>query len=92
MAAGCPILFQVAAIMKRAPLTYRKPPWTKEERARIRQIERDYHVRAFGEELARVNLDLTKAERHRYLAWMRQTARAHGVPAHEPRRPDPPPR
>jgi uridine kinase len=45
----------------------------------IRRIERDYHVRAFGEELARVNLDMTKAERHRYLAWMRQTARAHGV-------------
>ncbi|MBM3837459.1 MAG: hypothetical protein FJ398_05780 [Verrucomicrobia bacterium] len=65
--------------MKRAPLTYRLPPWTKEQLARIREIERDYHVRAFGEELARVNLDMTKEERHRYLAWMRKTARAHGV-------------
>ena len=55
------------------------PPWPKAKLARIREIERDLHVRAFGEELARVNLDLTKEERHRYLAWMRKTARAHGV-------------
>ena len=65
--------------MKRAPLTYRMPPWSKEKLARIREIERDFHVRAFGEELARVNLDLTKEERLRYLSWMRKTARAHGV-------------
>lgn len=55
------------------------PPWPKEKLARLREIERDFHTRAFGEELARVNLDLTKEERHRYLAWMRKTARAHGV-------------
>jgi hypothetical protein len=55
------------------------PPWPKEKLARLQEIERDFHVRAFGEELARVNLDLTKEERHRYLAWMRQTARRHGV-------------
>ena len=65
--------------MNRAPLTYRLPPWPKAKLARIREIERDFHVRAFGEELARVNLDLTKEERHRYLAWMRETARRHGV-------------
>jgi hypothetical protein len=64
--------------MKRAPLTYRRSPWPKEKLARIREIERRFHVHAFGEELARVNLDLTKAERHRYLAWMRETARRHG--------------
>jgi hypothetical protein len=64
--------------MKRAPLSY-GPPLSKEKRARIREIERDFHVRAFGEELARVNLDMTKEERHRYLAWMRETARKNGV-------------
>lgn len=55
------------------------PPWPKETFARVCQIERDFHVRAFGEELARVNLDLTERQRHRYLAWMRETARTHGV-------------
>jgi len=64
--------------MIRAPLRY-GPPWPKEKLARIRQIERDFHVRAFGEELARVNLDMTKEERLRYLDWMRETARRHGV-------------
>ena len=64
--------------MKRAPLRY-GPPWPKKKLARIRQIERDFHVRAFGEELARVNLDMTKAERLRYIDWMRETARRHGV-------------
>jgi hypothetical protein len=53
--------------------------WTKEQRARIRAIERDFHVRAFGEELARVNLDMTIEERHQYLEWMRQLARQNGV-------------
>ncbi len=66
--------------MKRAPLSYRLPPWSKEKLARLRQIERDFHVRAFGEELARVNLDLTIQERHRYLEWMRQLARKNNVP------------
>ena len=56
------------------------PPWSKEKLARIREIERDFHVRAFGEELARVNLDLTIEERHRYLDWMRELARKNGVP------------
>jgi hypothetical protein len=66
--------------MKRAPLTYRRFSGSKEKLARIREIERDFHVRAFGEELARVNLDMTIEERHRYLAWMRETARKNGVP------------
>ncbi len=64
--------------MKRAPLRY-GPPLSKEKLARLREIERDFHVRAFGEELARVNLDLTKEERIRYIEWMRETARRHGV-------------
>jgi hypothetical protein len=71
--------------MKRAPLTYRRSAWSKEQLARIREIERDFHVRAFGEELARVNLDLTIEERHKYLDWMRETARKNGVPP-SPRR------
>ena len=63
----------------RAPLRL-MPPWSKQKLARIREIERDFHVRAFGEELARVNLDLTIEERHRYLEWMRQLARQNRVP------------
>ncbi len=56
------------------------PPWSKEKLARLREIERDFHVRAFGEELAHVNLDMTIEERHQYLEWMRETARKNGVP------------
>ncbi len=37
--------------MKRALLSYRLPPWPKEKLAHIREIERDFHIRAFGEEL-----------------------------------------
>jgi hypothetical protein len=66
--------------MKRAPLSYRMPPWSKEKLARLREIERDFHVRAFGEELARVNLDLTIEERHNYIDWMRELARKNCVP------------
>jgi hypothetical protein len=61
--------------MKRAPLTYRKIALSREQAVRLREIERAFHVRAFGEELARVNLDLTIEERHQYLAWMRETSR-----------------
>jgi hypothetical protein len=53
---------------------------SKEQLARIREIERDFHVRAFGEELAHVNLDMTIEERHKYLDWMREMARRNGVP------------
>ena len=66
--------------MKRVPLTYRHPTRSKEQLARLRKIERDFHVRAFGEELARVNLDMTVEQRHRYLDWMREVARQNGVP------------
>ena len=65
--------------MKRAPLTYRVPARSKEQLRRIRQIERAFHVRVFGEELARANFEMTIEERHRYLEWMRETARQCGV-------------
>jgi len=55
------------------------PRLSREKLARIREIERDFHVRAIGEELARVNLVMTKEQRHRYIDWMRETARKHGV-------------
>lgn len=61
--------------MKRAPLTYNPPRWPKEKLARLRQIERDFHIHAFGEELARVNLDLSLEERLRYIEGMRLLAR-----------------
>jgi hypothetical protein len=66
--------------MKRAPLTYCPPVRSKEKLARLREIERNFHVRAFGEELARVNLDFTMEERLSYLEWMRELARQNGVP------------
>ena len=68
--------------MKRAPLTYRRRSWPKEKLARLRELERDVHVRAFGEELARVNLELTIQERHRYLQSMRELARKARVRRH----------
>ena len=64
--------------MNRAPFKPTPPP--PEVLARMKEIERRFHVRAFGEELARVNLDMTEAERRTYLAWMRETAKRHGVP------------
>ncbi|MBI4327749.1 MAG: hypothetical protein HY674_21155 [Chloroflexi bacterium] len=64
--------------MKRAPLIYRRPR-SKAEAARLREIERAFHVRAFGEELARVNLDLTIEERRQYLEWMRELSRQKGT-------------
>ncbi len=65
--------------MNRAPLTYRPRHWPKEKLAKLREIERDFHVRAFGTELARVNFDLTIEERRRYLQGMRELARKAGV-------------
>ena len=65
-------------IRMRAPLKLRLP--SKAQLERMREIEREFHERAFGEELARVNLDLTIEERLQYLAWMRRLAREHGVP------------
>lgn len=55
------------------------PRLSRDKLARVREIGREFHVRAFGEELARVNLDMTKEERHRYIDWMRENAAKHGV-------------
>lgn len=66
----------------RAPLRY--PKLTREHVEKFREIERAYHVRAFGEELARVNLDLTQKERIQYIQWMRDNARQHGVKFEKP--------
>ena len=65
--------------MKRAPINYRRRTMSVDAATHLREIERDFHVRAFGEEMARVNLDMTKEERHRYIDWMRETARRNGV-------------
>ena len=61
--------------MKRAPLTYRRRPWPPQKLARLREIEHAFQVRAFGEELARVNFELTIEERHCYLEVMRELGR-----------------
>ncbi len=61
--------------MKRAPISYHLPRSSKEQLARLYEIERDYHRRAFGEELARVNLDFTIEQRREYAHWMRKSAR-----------------
>ena len=53
-------------------------PLTPEQRERIREIEYDFHVRAFGEEMARVNF-LPEEERMRYLYDMIDHAVANGV-------------
>jgi hypothetical protein len=56
-----------------------KPDWlTPEVLARIREIEYDLHVRAFGEEMARVNF-MPIEERKRYLCEMIDHAVAKGV-------------
>ena len=59
--------------------TVTKPAWlTPEVLARIREIEYDLHVRAFGEEMARVNF-MPLEERKRYLYDMIDDAVAKGV-------------
>ncbi len=62
----------------RAPLKL-SPPRSRDERDRLREMQRPMHIRFFGDELARVNLDRTKLERMKYLEWMRQLGRKHGV-------------
>ena len=53
-------------------------PLTDEQRAFIRQVEYDFHVREFGEEMARVNF-LPKEERMAYLYDMIDHATRKGV-------------
>jgi hypothetical protein len=61
----------------RAPLKLSRP--TGKALRHIELVRRRFHIAEFGEELARVNLDMTKEQRHRYLDWMREAARRHGV-------------
>lgn len=65
--------------MKHAVWNYCSPPPTLEERNRKIDSLRELHIRLFGEELARVNLDMTREQRMKYLEWMRETARKNGV-------------
>ena len=60
-------------------------PLSPEVREQIREIEYDFHVRAFGEEMARVNF-LPKEERMRYLYDMIDHAVAKGVNFDRPAR------
>lgn len=61
----------------RPPLKLQPP--TPAQLRQLRKIERAFHIRAFGEELARVNLEMSEAERWDYLSWMRTNAERHGI-------------
>ena len=58
---------------------FRLEPRSAHQRQRLQAILRRFQERAFGEELARVNLDLSEAERIAYVSWMRETSRQHGI-------------
>jgi hypothetical protein len=53
-------------------------PLTPAQRRHLRKVMRDFHVRAFGEEMARINF-LPEAERKRELGEMIDHARRKGV-------------
>ncbi len=53
-------------------------PITAAQRRRLRRIMRDFHVRAFGEELARINF-LPEKQRKQAVAEMIDHARRKGV-------------
>jgi hypothetical protein len=57
--------------------------WPPAMRRKVRQATHDFHVRAFGEEMARVNL-LPLAERRRYVAEMVDHALRKGVKFDKP--------
>lgn len=50
---------------------------TEDERAAFQKIQYDYHVRAFGEEMARINF-LPYQERRRLIGEMYDHARRNG--------------
>lgn len=60
-----------------APLPTISPP-TAAQRRRLRKIMRDFHIRAFGEELARINF-LPEKRRKAAVAEMIDHARRKGV-------------
>ncbi|MDH4477024.1 MAG: hypothetical protein QE274_11145 [Verrucomicrobiaceae bacterium] len=53
-------------------------PLTATQQQRIRQIREEHLRRAFGDEIARVS-KLPLMERYRYVAWMIDNGRKHGV-------------
>lgn len=57
--------------------------WTPEVVEYLRQVEYDFHVRAFGEEMARVNF-LPLEERRAYIAEMVDWAASKGVKFEKP--------
>lgn len=57
----------------------RLTPLRGRRRLHLRLLNRQFQERALGEEMARVNLDFTPAERLQYLDWMREYARRKGV-------------
>ena len=61
------------------------PAWSPAARNRLRRAIYDFHVRAFGEEMARVNF-LPLAERKRYVAEMVDHALRKGVKFDKPAR------
>jgi hypothetical protein len=63
-----------------------KPDWlTPSVRRHLRRVERAFHVRAFGEEMARVNF-LPLPERRQYVAEMVDHALRKGVKFDKPAR------
>jgi hypothetical protein len=61
-----------------------KPDWlTPKVLELLRRVDYDFHVRAFGKEMARVNF-LPLAERKAYLADMMDHARRKGVKLDKP--------
>ena len=62
---------------------YRRKRWPPSIRRKIRQAAYEFHVRAFGEELARVNFQ-SVAKRRRYVAAMVDHALSKGVKFDKP--------
>lgn len=58
------------------PIPFQPP--TPAQKRRLRKIMRDFHVRAFGEELARINF-LPEKRRKQAVAEMIDHARSKGV-------------
>jgi hypothetical protein len=64
----------------------RNPDWlTPEVEEHLKRVEYDFHVRAFGEEMARVNF-LPLAQRKQYVAEMVDHALRKGVKFDKPAR------
>jgi hypothetical protein len=62
---------------------HRRKRWPPAVRRKMRQAVYEFHVRAFGEELARVNF-LPAAERRRYVGEMVDHALSKGVKFDKP--------